>query len=110
MAWSIALSTLLCYYPPELPASAPMRVGELFGIADGTIRAALSGLVAAEDVAAEDVAAEDGVYRLTERLVRRSGTGSQRVAAVETMGRRPGDGCGHPPPASRPSASPCARA
>lgn len=76
MAWSIALSTLLCYYPPELPASAPVRVGELFGIADGTIRAALSGL----------------------------------VAAVETMGRRPGDGCGHPPPASRPSASPCARA
>jgi len=43
-----------------------VRVGELFGIADGTIRAVLSGLVAAEDVAAED-----GVYRLTERLVRR---------------------------------------
>ena len=32
MAWSIALSTLLCYYPLELPISALARVGELFGI------------------------------------------------------------------------------
>jgi hypothetical protein len=32
MAWSIALSTLLCYYPLELPISTLARVGELFGI------------------------------------------------------------------------------
>jgi phenylacetic acid degradation operon negative regulatory protein len=65
-ARSIALSTLLGYHPPELPVSALVRVGELFGIAEGTMRAALSRLAAAGDLAAED-----GIYRLTERLVRR---------------------------------------
>jgi hypothetical protein len=53
MPRSIALSTLLCYYPPELSVSALARVGELFGIAAGTMWAALSGLVAAKNVAAE---------------------------------------------------------
>jgi phenylacetic acid degradation operon negative regulatory protein len=66
MARSITLITLLCHHPPELPASALVRVCELFGIADGTMRAALSRLVAEGDVAAEG-----GLYRLTERLVRR---------------------------------------
>jgi phenylacetic acid degradation operon negative regulatory protein len=65
-ARSIVLSTLLGYHPPELPVSALVRVGGLFGIAEGTTRAALSRLVAAGDLATED-----GVYRLTERLVRR---------------------------------------
>jgi hypothetical protein len=66
MPRSIALSTLLCYYPPELSVSALARVGELFGIAAGTMWAALSGLVAAKNVAAEG-----GSTGLTERLVRR---------------------------------------
>jgi phenylacetic acid degradation operon negative regulatory protein len=106
MARSITLSTLICYHPPKLPVSALVRVCELFGIADGTMRAALSRLVAAGDVAAED-----GGYRLTERLVRRQqaqdDSASPRLkpwaddwemAVVIT------------PPASRPSASSCARA
>jgi phenylacetic acid degradation operon negative regulatory protein len=65
-ARSVLLSTLLGYHPPELPVSALVRVAGLFGIAEGTTRAALSRLVAAGEVAADD-----GTYRLTGRLVRR---------------------------------------
>jgi phenylacetic acid degradation operon negative regulatory protein len=65
-ARSVLLSTLLGYHPPELPVSALVRVAGLFGIAEGTTRAALSRLVAAGEVAAAD-----GTYRLTGRLVRR---------------------------------------
>jgi len=53
-ARSVLLSTLLGYHPPELPVSALVRVAALFGIAEGTTRAALSRLVAAGDVAAAD--------------------------------------------------------
>ena len=65
-ARSVVLSTLLGYHPPALPVSALVRVGVLFGIADSATRAALSRLVAVGDLTADD-----GVYRLTERLVRR---------------------------------------
>jgi phenylacetic acid degradation operon negative regulatory protein len=65
-ARSIVLSTLLGYHPPQLPVSALVRVGGLFGIAEGTTRAALSRLVATGDLVTRD-----GLYRLTERLVRR---------------------------------------
>src|ERR1700753_2515983 len=65
-ARSVLLSTLLGYHPPELPVSALVRVAALFGIAEGTTRAALSRLVATGEVAADN-----GTYRLTERLVRR---------------------------------------
>jgi phenylacetic acid degradation operon negative regulatory protein len=65
-ARSVLLSTLLGYHPPELPVSALVRVAGLFGIAEGTTRAALSRLAAAGEVAAAD-----GTYRLTGRLVRR---------------------------------------
>jgi phenylacetic acid degradation operon negative regulatory protein len=65
-ARSVVLSTLLGYHPPALPVSALVRVGALFGIADSATRAALSRLVAVGDLTADD-----GVYRLTERLVRR---------------------------------------
>jgi phenylacetic acid degradation operon negative regulatory protein len=65
-ARSVVLSTLLGYHPPVLPVSALVRVGGLFDIAEGTIRAALSRLVAAGDLVADD-----GIYQLTERLVRR---------------------------------------
>ena len=65
-ARSVLLSTLLGYHPPELPVSALVRVSGLFGIAEGTTRAALSRLVAAGEVAAND-----GTYRLTERLIDR---------------------------------------
>jgi phenylacetic acid degradation operon negative regulatory protein len=65
-ARSVALSTLLGYHPPALPVSALVRVGGLFGIAERTTRVALTRMVRDGDVVAEN-----GVYRLTERLVRR---------------------------------------
>jgi len=65
-ARSVALSTLLGYHPPALPVSALVRVGGLFGITERATRVALTRMVADGDVVAED-----GVYRLTERLVRR---------------------------------------
>lgn len=65
-ARSVAISTLLGYHPPALPVGALVKVGELFGIAERTTRVALTRMVADGDLVAED-----GVYRLTERLVRR---------------------------------------
>jgi phenylacetic acid degradation operon negative regulatory protein len=57
------LSTLLGVHPPRLPARSLVRVGELFGIAEGTIRVALSRMVAAGDLAQVN-----GDYQLTRRL------------------------------------------
>jgi phenylacetic acid degradation operon negative regulatory protein len=65
-ARSVVLSTLLGYHPPALPVSALIRVGALFGIADRTIRTAVSRMVSNGDL---DVS--DGVYSLTQRLVDR---------------------------------------
>lgn len=63
-ARSLALSILLGTHPPELPVRALIEFGRLFGISDGTMRTALSRLVAAGDVVGED-----GRYRLAGRLV-----------------------------------------
>jgi phenylacetic acid degradation operon negative regulatory protein len=65
-ARSVVLSTLLGYHPPALPVSALVRVGGLFGIAERTIRVALTRMVADGDVVADR-----GVYQLTSRLVQR---------------------------------------
>jgi phenylacetic acid degradation operon negative regulatory protein len=65
-ARSVALSTLLGYHPPALPVSALVKVGELLGIADRATRVALTRMV--KD---GDVTVVDGVYRLSERLIRR---------------------------------------
>ncbi|MGH9247441.1 MAG: PaaX family transcriptional regulator C-terminal domain-containing protein [Acidimicrobiales bacterium] len=65
-ARSVVLSTLLGTHPPHLPVRNLIRVGELFGIAEGTIRVALSRMVAAGDVAQDDRA-----YRLAGRLLER---------------------------------------
>lgn len=65
-ARSVALSTLLGYHPPALPVSTLVRVGTLFGIAERTTRVALTRMVRDRDVVVDD-----GVYRLTERLVKR---------------------------------------
>ncbi|MEV0266112.1 PaaX family transcriptional regulator C-terminal domain-containing protein [Streptomyces sp. NPDC050617] len=65
-ARSIVLSTLLGHHPPTLPARALVRVGDLFGIAEGTVRTALTRMVAAGDLAQHD-----GAYRLTDRLLAR---------------------------------------
>jgi phenylacetic acid degradation operon negative regulatory protein len=65
-ARSVAISALLGYHPPALPVSELVKVGGLFGIAERATRVALTRM--ASD---GDVTAENGVYRLTERLVRR---------------------------------------
>lgn len=62
-ARSAVLSTLLGAHPPRLPARSLVRVGELFGIAEGTIRVALSRMVAAGDLTQVN-----GDYQLTRRL------------------------------------------
>lgn len=66
-ARSVLLSTLLGAHPPELPARVLVRSGELFGIAEGTVRVALSRMLAAGEVEQ----AEDGRYRLAGRLLER---------------------------------------
>ncbi|MEU1821068.1 PaaX family transcriptional regulator C-terminal domain-containing protein [Streptomyces abikoensis] len=65
-ARSVVLSTLLGHHPPALPARALVRVGELFGTAEGTVRTALTRMVAGGDLEQRD-----GTYRLTERLLAR---------------------------------------
>ncbi|MFR9675498.1 PaaX family transcriptional regulator C-terminal domain-containing protein [Streptomyces sp. TR06-5] len=65
-ARSIVLSTLLGHHPPRLPARALVRVGELFGVAEGTVRVALSRMVAAGDLDQDDRG-----YGLTARLLDR---------------------------------------
>ena len=65
-ARSVVLSTLLGVHPPRLPARHLVRVGDLFGIAEGTIRVALSRMVAAGDLVHSG-----GAYALTERLLER---------------------------------------
>ncbi|MFI0482748.1 PaaX family transcriptional regulator C-terminal domain-containing protein [Actinomadura sp. 9N215] len=65
-ARSVVLSTLLGVHPPRLPARYLVRVGELFGIAEGTIRVALSRMVNSGDLVQAG-----GTYALTERLLER---------------------------------------
>jgi phenylacetic acid degradation operon negative regulatory protein len=66
-ARSVIASTLLGTHPPVLPVRVLVRSGELFGIADGAIRVALSRMAAAGEVVAEG----DGRYRLAGRLLGR---------------------------------------
>ncbi|UQA91735.1 PaaX family transcriptional regulator C-terminal domain-containing protein [Streptomyces halobius] len=65
-ARSIVLSTLLGHHPPQLSARALVRIGELFGIAEGAVRVALSRMVAAGDLQQRE-----GAYGLTDRLLER---------------------------------------
>lgn len=65
-ARSLALSALLGTHPPVLPGNRLVALAELFGIAGGTMRTALSRLVAAGDLAVDD-----GRYRLVGRLLER---------------------------------------
>ncbi|MGW8971807.1 PaaX family transcriptional regulator C-terminal domain-containing protein [Streptomyces platensis] len=96
-ARSIVLSTLLGHHPPRLPARALVRVGELFGIAEGTVRVALSRMVAAGDLRQTE-----GSYALTTRLLARQTrqdesrtpqtvpwNGGWEIAVVATPERRP---------------------
>lgn len=78
-ARSLALSALLGTHPPALPARALVALAELFGMAGGTMRTAISRMTAAGEVEASD-----GWYRLTGRLLER-----QRA---QDVGRRPPSG------------------
>lgn len=65
-ARSVLLSFMLGTHPPLLPARTLVRIGDIFGIAEGTVRVALSRM--ATD---GDVTAKDGRYRLSDRLIAR---------------------------------------
>ncbi|NUS09388.1 MAG: PaaX domain-containing protein, C- domain protein [Nonomuraea sp.] len=98
-ARSAVLSVLLGSHPPRLPARHLVRVGALFGIAEGTVRVALSRMVAAGDLTQLG-----GRYTLSERLVERQARqdesrdphtrpwdGSWEVAVVTAERRAPAD-------------------
>lgn len=70
-------STLLGATPPVLPVRVLVRSAGLFGIAEGTVRVALSRMVAAGELTQDD----DGRYRLTGHLLERQ--------ARQEAGRRP---------------------
>lgn len=69
-------SVLLGTHPPVLAVKALVRVGDLFGIAEGTIRVALSRMAADGELIAND-----GQYRLGPRLADRQ--------ALQDQGRWP---------------------
>ncbi len=78
-ARSIVASTLLGVDPPRLPTRTLVRSGELFGIAEGTTRVALSRMVGAGEVEPDG----DG-YRLAGRLLdRQARQTASRIAATE---------------------------
>ena len=77
-ARSLALSALLGTHPPVLPARSLVALAELFGIAGGTMRTALSRMAAQGEIRAVD-----GRYHLAGRLLERQQT--------QDIGRRPPD-------------------
>ena len=98
-ARSAVLSTLLGAHPPRLPARSLVRVGELFGIAEGTIRVALSRMVAAGDLTQVN-----GDYQLTRRLRDAAGAAGPEPHAVDPrVGRRRGRSRWSRPRAARPT-------
>ena len=66
-ARSVVASTLLGVDPPVLPVGVLVRSGELFGIADGTTRVALSRMVTAGELVVDG----EGRYRLAGHLLDR---------------------------------------
>lgn len=97
-ARSVLLSVLLGTDPPRLPVGLLVRTTELFGIAEGTTRTALSRMVAAGEVATTDGWYEIASPRLLQRQSRqarsRRGTtsswsGEWAQTTVVTDRRRP---------------------
>ncbi|MCB1015163.1 MAG: hypothetical protein KDB10_08605 [Acidimicrobiales bacterium] len=77
-ARSVVASTLLGTVPPRLPGRLLVRAGTLFGLAEGTVRTALSRMVAAGELTASD-----GTYALAGPLLdRQSRQEESRRAAV----------------------------
>jgi phenylacetic acid degradation operon negative regulatory protein len=75
-ARSLVLSVLLGLPAPKLPASSPARLAELFDIAPGTMRTAVSRMLAAGELTTVD-----GGYGLAGPLVERK--------VAQDIGRRP---------------------
>jgi len=71
-ARSVIASTLLGTEPPRLPSRVLVRVGDLFGITEGTIRTALSRMVANGELAADDGSYELSGPRLLDRQTRQT--------------------------------------
>lgn len=65
-ARSVVLSLLLGNHPPELPVSVLVEAGSYFGIAEPTMRVALTRMVAADDLSRTGSG-----YRLSPRLLDR---------------------------------------
>jgi phenylacetic acid degradation operon negative regulatory protein len=82
-ARSVVLSLLLGAHPPELSARDLVAVGEHFGIAEATLRVALTRMVANGDLERAD-----GTYRLSARMLERQ----QRQDRALDPGTRPWDG------------------
>lgn len=71
-ARSVIASTLLGTEPPRLPGRVLVRVGDLFGISEGTIRTALSRMVASGELTTDDGSYHLSGPRLLERQARQS--------------------------------------
>ena len=82
-ARSVIASTLLGTRPPRLSPSRLVRAGAVFGIAEGTIRTALSRMVTSGELVVDD-----GRYRLSGRLLERQ----QRLDEGRAGARRVWDG------------------
>jgi phenylacetic acid degradation operon negative regulatory protein len=82
-ARSVAITALLGIHPPELPVATLIRIGTQFGIAESTTRVALTRMVADGDVETGG-----GVYRLTDRLMRRQAQQDE----IRSPGTRDWDG------------------
>lgn len=84
-ARSVVASTLLGTDPPRLPVAFLVRTGALFGLAEGTVRTALSRMVAAGEATTDG----DGWYALTGSLAERQARQrrSRRAATVDWNGR-----------------------
>src|SRR5687767_13077060 len=80
-ARSILLSVLLGSDPPRLPVQLLVRTTELFGIAEGTTRTALSRMAAAGEVVADDGAYALAADRLLARQARQSASRAARTRA-----------------------------
>lgn len=84
-ARSVVASTLLGTDPPRLPVAFLVRTGALFGLAEGTVRTALSRMVAAGEASTDG----EGRYSLSGVLVDRQALQqrSRTAATVEWSGR-----------------------
>jgi phenylacetic acid degradation operon negative regulatory protein len=71
-ARSVIASTLLGTEPPRLPGRVLVRVGDLFGISEGTVRTALSRMVANGELTTEEGSYQLSGPRLLERQSRQS--------------------------------------